>query len=594
MYCGTYLREISIVDMKSRVVLRLQRHWDSLTSVLIGMLSFVLFVPFARLDFDLHHDGYMAAAAVAVADGKMIHRDVFMQYGPLLTLLQSAVVHLPLPPALALRVLNALLLALAIGIVADLGRRAPAWLRVSKIGAKFAAVMVLVYCDFFYGVPMLPWASTLLVVLIVMHLYFLVVGLYYDEVSNKRRKSISVGLSGVSLGLSFFVRPGIFVALFVLLLCVLAIGALARQRLFGLMSRSALFAAVSVGLGILALATSGALGPFWQQNVVWGSSYLQMRHEWVEVAASEIRSYLPFFALLFLGAAMLFVLANFRYLSASVAARLSAGIVVVALAASVRFTHFRRSASMWVAGPYGDTPVFALMSLVYWVMVILSVLTGIGAVIVLIKRRSTSRGLVLFWASGIALVSLSQSFPVPDSRHYFWALASGVLLIPFLVSHIPTWPRRSLIFGGFAVVAVSGATSLHATVNYLDTPRIPGSVGAINESMMSSPSGTGFLTNFKDSYEFLSSAMPPGASALFLTPDGANAAFDGSYRSADAWFVNWGPVPTLNERLNDVQFVIAERELSERDLFTLLDFGFVESASTNRLSVFRRPNAVED
>lgn len=580
--------------MKSRVLQNLPRHWDLLTSVLIGGMSFIFFLPFARLDFDQHHDGYMTAAALAVADGKVIHRDVFMQYGPLLTLLQSTFVQLPLPPSLALRVLNALLLALSIGIIADLGRRAPTWLRVSKIGAKFAAVMVLVLCDFFYGVPMLPWSSTLLILLIVVHLYFLIVGLYFESSSDKRKSLTLLALSGVFLGLTFFVRPAIFVALFVVLLCVLVVGVLARQRLFGLVSRSVLFATVSVGFGLLALATTGALKPFWQQNIAWGSSYLDLRNGWITVAASETLTYLPLFVILLLCAATLWALGKRRLLSPAVSVCLSVGVVVVAFAATIPFTYFRRSHRMLVAGPFGDTPVFALMSMVYWVLLILSVLTGIGVLIVLIKQRSSSRGLILFWVSGISLVSLSQSFPVPDSRHYFWSIASGVLLIPLLISHIPTWPRRSLILGGVAVVVVAGVTSLHATVNYLDIPRIPGSVGAINEAMLSSPSGTGFLTNFNDSYEFLSTAIPSGASALFLTPDGANAAFDGSYRSVDTWFVNWGPVPALNRRLNDVQFVIAERELSERDLSTLRDFGFVESASTIRLSVFRRPSAVED
>jgi hypothetical protein len=145
-----------------------------------------------------------------------------------------------------------------------------------------------------------------------------------------------------------------------------------------------------------------------------------------------------------------------------------------------------------------------------------------------------------------------------------------------------------LLVGGAVVALVSGATSLHATVDYLNTPRIAGQTGAINEGMLSSPVGTGFLTNFNESFEFLSNLLPAGESALFLTPDGANAAFDGNYRSVDEWFVNWGPVPPLSERLEGVRFVITDWALPEQDLATLTDAGFIESASMGRLRFFER------
>jgi hypothetical protein len=169
-----------------------------------------------------------------------------------------------------------------------------------------------------------------------------------------------------------------------------------------------------------------------------------------------------------------------------------------------------------------------------------------------------------------------------------------VVLIPLVVGYVPMIPRRVLLFGSAAVMVITGVTSVHATGDYLDIPRIAGPAGAINAGMLSSPVGVTFVTNFNESYEFLSRVIPAGESALFLTPDGANAAFDGNYRSADAWFVNWGPVPPLSERLAGVRFVVADYALAEQDLGVLVDAGFVESASTDQLRLFERSDSSGD
>ena len=574
--------------MKSTVVRFFSERWDPISSALFGVVSFVLFLPFSRLDFDLHHDGYMTAAARAVADGRVIHRDVFMQYGPLLTLLQSVVTALPFPSALALRVFNALLLAVAVGLIADMGRRAPSTLGVSRIGAKIAALLVLVFADFFVGVPMLPWPSTLLVLLLVAHVNLLVVGLCFSESSHQPKSTTYLVFSGVSLGLVFFVRPVIFVALFIGLLAVLLMGIWSRQRVSGAIGISATGAAVTAVMGMLLLAILGALGPWWEQNFAWGSSYLGQSNQWTDAAVAQIRAYLPLFLVLLLCGVVLVVLSKISSLTVTQVRFLNLAVLGIALGATLLFTQLRRGHGMWVASPFQELSISALMVVVYWVVVAVTMAAAFCALVMLIARKASVRHLMLLWVCGVSAVSLTQSFPVPDSRHYYWALAPAVVLIPLLTGFMPTLSRRVLLVGGAVVALVSGATSLHATVDYLDTPRIAGPTGAINEGMLSSPVGTGFLTNFNESFEFLSSVLPAGEPVLFLTPDGANAAFDGNYRSADEWFVNWGPVPPLSERLEGVRFVITDWALPEQDLATLTGAGFTESASTGRLRFFER------
>lgn len=98
-------RRIPEGKMESGVMKRLTvraRHGVS-GSVAFAVASFFLLWPFARLDFDRHHDGYMLAQAIAVHQGASVHTEVFAQYGPVTLWLHSLALFLPMGPALALR-----------------------------------------------------------------------------------------------------------------------------------------------------------------------------------------------------------------------------------------------------------------------------------------------------------------------------------------------------------------------------------------------------------------------------------------------------------------------------------------------------------
>ena len=68
-------------------------------SLAVSAVAFVSALPFARLDFDPHHDGVMVATAVAIRDGAIVHRDVFAQYGPVAPLLQALALNFLSEPA---------------------------------------------------------------------------------------------------------------------------------------------------------------------------------------------------------------------------------------------------------------------------------------------------------------------------------------------------------------------------------------------------------------------------------------------------------------------------------------------------------------
>jgi len=116
-------------------------------AAIVGFGFLTALWPFARLDFDRHHDGYMLTAAIAHHTGLDLHREVAMQYGPLTTWTQELFLHLPIAPAFALRIWTILLLAATAAIIADLGRVAPDSWRLNLWTSSGAAVVWALMCD---------------------------------------------------------------------------------------------------------------------------------------------------------------------------------------------------------------------------------------------------------------------------------------------------------------------------------------------------------------------------------------------------------------------------------------------------------------
>lgn len=75
-----------VVGSQSPASMRFGLGW----SLLIAMGSLLLTLRFAFLDFDAHHDGLLATAAVALRDGNTVHSEVFAQYGPVTPWIQAS------------------------------------------------------------------------------------------------------------------------------------------------------------------------------------------------------------------------------------------------------------------------------------------------------------------------------------------------------------------------------------------------------------------------------------------------------------------------------------------------------------------------
>jgi len=75
----------------------------------LGVLFY--FTRFTPLDPEVHHDGVMLAAAIAVSEGRIPNKEVFAQYGPLAPTLQGIWVYFTEPTLLSIRVFTSVILA---------------------------------------------------------------------------------------------------------------------------------------------------------------------------------------------------------------------------------------------------------------------------------------------------------------------------------------------------------------------------------------------------------------------------------------------------------------------------------------------------
>ena len=137
--------------------------WLDRNRWLLFLITLILFTPFAFLSVDLHHAGVMLKPAMDVADGMVIFRDSFNQYGFLTSFIQAAAVKLFGGEVLVINLLTVVFYGLC---AVELDRF---WSRF--LSTPFRWLMMGLFWGMapFYLVPMHPWSS-------VYALYFMLLG----------------------------------------------------------------------------------------------------------------------------------------------------------------------------------------------------------------------------------------------------------------------------------------------------------------------------------------------------------------------------------------------------------------------------------
>jgi hypothetical protein len=62
---------------------------DAFFFLVVGVMTFCIFYPFASIGIDSHHDGIMLKPAMDILSNQILFRESFTQYGALTTYIQS-------------------------------------------------------------------------------------------------------------------------------------------------------------------------------------------------------------------------------------------------------------------------------------------------------------------------------------------------------------------------------------------------------------------------------------------------------------------------------------------------------------------------
>jgi hypothetical protein len=230
----------------------------------VFVCTFILFYFFADRGFDYHHNGLVLVTAREIADGGVLYRDIFWQYGPAPPYLQALVVKLFGENLLYLNYFAVFCQALSAGIIGDL------WLKI--YGKQIAIFGILAWCSGAYFFDpnhyMLPWPSDFVLLFYVMTLWSVFKAVEKTKSSVTHFYSFLAGVTlgmcllsrGVQVGLAFFVV--VFSAWYFFEKVI------SKYMILG-------FLVIICGAGLYALREQ-AIGPYFQQTLhvakEWGSS----------------------------------------------------------------------------------------------------------------------------------------------------------------------------------------------------------------------------------------------------------------------------------------------------------------------------------
>lgn len=400
---------------------------------MVGLLVVQFVLPFARLQLDQHHDGYMFKAALDVARGQVLYRDSFMQYGPVPTWVHALGIEFFGEHILSVRLVTAVAYGAAGAMLFLAWRRfmPAAWSLVS-VGLWFA------FADFFRADrSMLPWSSAVLLVFQAAAMWARSVGI--DQEGRGRAFAWNVA-AGVAAAGALLCRLPSGMALFLMLL-VPAAAARGRARtvpalLLGFLGVMGLFVAWAAGVD--------ALDAVIEQTIVWP-------YKWASPNSGT---------------------AYWGNLLKQIVVYAAVVMAVVGIAGRLSARRDRKAPTWTVEAVRG----LALGLVLHWAFNTEWKLWLIGTAVGLLglaglRRAVVERELTSFDAAALLAVGgLAQVFPSPDVTHLWWSVGPGIGVVLAAVWRVRgRWGFRApLAFVVAAAIAVAFPLLRHGVAKVTD------------------------------------------------------------------------------------------------------------------------------
>lgn len=536
-------------------------------SLSLGIISFLLTLPSSLLDFDGHHEGVMLAPAIVLRGGGTLFTDVFLQYGPVSSWLQGVFLMIwPWGEALGLRVFNSLLVGVLVGLIADLGRVAPESWRLPPTITTAVSLLVLVSWDGFWGIPPLPWSSLVASVLVTGFIHS-IARLLWKEESGFQTSWRELVVPAFLIALLPFTRLTVGVVFLLGGASILLIKLASKKALSSKEKVFGGFVFLGLTIILLALVLRGNFLDWWSQSVVWPLDWLQTKDSF---AWKIIERFLPWTGGPAIAAVLLPILLKLpRATSIPLVTSLYIyGVLLGALngrgfGVGVLFPEATSTRWSEILLYFG----YSSLSFLYFAGVAGTAIAGLQIGDKFIRHRFLNMPHAVLAVSSLSM--LSQSVPVMDTRHFWWALPIPLLLtyrsLAVAMNSNSLLSRLEKVAAGLPIIIIGAGATLTSAGNLFLVERFPYPEKSVAAGLWARPDE---VASFQSDLELVTS-LPEDSNLIFHISNGHLSVMEGTYLPADPFFVKWGPSPELTRKMSAGSVVIVEDEDSRETL--LLD-----------------------
>jgi hypothetical protein len=509
-------------------------------SVLVACLA--IFLPFARLGADTHHDGYVFQAARLIAHGAVIHREVFYQYGQLSAYIDALCLWLFGEQILILHIEAVVILSFAISFFAESWRR----LYGSFVAASAAALCIGTAYFFLPSsdTQLVPWTSDK-----TLFLLGLLSLIGTGKSLHKKTTWVLIGIICVLI-MSTRIQIGFMTLVSLVWLLMYA-------KHYKLVA-SLLCSATVLILGFMVLmAANGMLFEWWTQTVIWPNvlqsqfSYREFLHAIFRIAKM---STLP---IILSGLAVwgVFKFCNLAFQESSIAKKMLQIAIAVSCLMFALWMSEQKQLRVWSLGensgfgqgyPHFFVNGYGILWVCFWgcFLLVPGSLRGIYRKRTNLVDTTSRNGAQQVELSNVLclLIGCSASiglFPRYDSVHIWWSLIPTVGPVFGWISKkmgvarlglLRTWTIVLLL-----LVFVQSLDSIHTKVKLVrvkmeGVPILDGSLilydelpGRFHSIFLATP----YLRKYRD------------RPVMNMCPDGIYAALTNSTDLPDPYFIDW-------------------------------------------------------
>ena len=351
----------------------------------IAIISFLFFLTFSlagyfsTLGIDPHHDGIMLKPAIDFAEGKILFKESFTQYGALTTILQGVSLILFGKYLIVIKLLTSLFYSLIATLLYLIWKNV-----IPKYLALISCLIWLLLAPYFVW-PFLAWSS-------VYALFFQMLSLYLIILFIKKHKKYLLFMSGFSAALCFWCRQpvGIFlicaITIFIIVYCLYKRGYL-ESKIITIVSPIFGFI-VCTSLFIFWLLINGAIYDWYLQSIK--APYLFASTTSISGLSTSSTGALT---------------------SSTGALTSSTGIFKVIN--NVFFPCY--------VGRYQATAQIALVRIVWTIIPIINIIIFLALIKSLKSKQLNIHNGIIAAILIVSFASLLQNYPIPCIRHMYWA-----------------------------------------------------------------------------------------------------------------------------------------------------------------------------